>query len=285
MAADNMKDIKRRIKSVGNTMQITKAMELVASSKLKRAKKRSDDSKPFFTTLYETMENIVKNNTDFSSIYTYDREVKKSLYIVISGDRGLAGGYNINLFKSLISDIKDKQNTDLLCIGKKALEYFTRLDFNIRESYIDVLEDMDIATSSDISNIIIAGFIENKYQQVYLTYTKLVSPLEQTPKTIKILPLRIDKNSNNFKQSFIEYEPSGEEVFNSIVPKYISGIVYGACIESFASEQSARRIAMESASDNAKDMINTLSLKYNRARQAAITQEISEIVAGSIGFK
>ena len=208
MAASSMKDIKLRIKSVESTMQITKAMELVASSKLRRAKERAEETRPYFTTLHECLTDIAYGNTDFSSPFVQQREVKKTCYIMIAGDRGLAGGYNTNLFKT-------------------------------------VAEHMD-------------------------------------GKVVCVLPIRYERReAKNTAESLTIYEPSSEAVYDAIVPEYVGGLLWGAMAESVASEQGARRTAMDAASKNAGDMIEDLSLKYNRARQGAITQEITEIVAGA----
>ena len=215
--ASNMKAVKLRIKSVQSTMQITKAMELVASSKLRKAKERAEVCRPYFTELHETLKEIARENTDFSSVYAKESSNNKTCYVVIAGDRGLAGGYNANLFKCLEASAEGKDYM-VLPVGKKAVEYFCQS----------------------------GGKIETK--------------------------------------NLILYEPDGETVFDAIVPEYLAGLVYGGICESTASELAARRMAMDAATSNAEEMIDQLNLYYNRARQASITQEITEIVAGAEGL-
>ena len=278
--SSNMKEIKTRIKSVSSTMQITKAMELVASSKLRHAKERAIKSAPYFNTLYQTMSDIAMSNKDFSSVYTKKREIKTSLYIVIAGDRGMAGGYNSNILKETKNSIADK-NVKIITIGKKSTAFYTKNGFDVVSSHDAVAEDIKLSEVnslvSNVTNLYMAGEID----EVYISYTEFVSPLVQTPNVLKVLPISEYEGKEDKSLMLTEYDPSPEEVFDRVIPKYISGILYGAIVESFASEQAARRVAMESASDNASDMIDSLSLLYNRARQGAITQEISEIVAGS----
>lgn len=286
MAGGSMKDIKRRMKSIESTGQITKAMELVASSKLRRAKERAQAARPFFETLYETICDISSANSDLTSVYVRAREVKAVLLIIIAGDRGLAGGYNSNIFKLAEAAAAKKQaegkTIKVIAIGKKAVEHYEKSDFEVIAGYSGIAEDLDQLRVSRLANLIAKRFCEEDADEVFLYYTQSLSALSQLPAEMKILPLLdIKTDSNEENNNYVEYEPSPEVVFDAVVPQYISGILYGAVVESFASEQGARRTAMESASDNADEMINALSLQYNRARQAAITQEISEIVSGS----
>lgn len=279
MAGANMKDIKRRIKSVESTMQITKAMELVASSKLRRAKERVEQSRPYFNTITEKVEEILVNTKVTESSYTRKREVKNSLYIVIAGDRGLAGGYNSNLLKFASNQMKDK-NSKVIAIGRKAQEFFTKRNYDVVSSYVGICEHLNFKNVGTIVTEALREFDNKNVDEVFIIYTEFVSTLSQVPRVKKILPLeRPDVTPQ--KIASIEYEPSVGSVFRSLVPRYLEGIIFGAIVESFASEQGARRTAMESATDNASDMIDGLNLQYNRARQAAITQEISEIVGGA----
>lgn len=281
-----MKDIKRRIKSIESTGQITKAMELVASSKLRRAKERAQNAAPFFSTLYQTICDISTMTTDLSSDYIKPREVKSSLFIVIAGDRGLAGGYNANILKLANNTMSQKREqgieTKVIAIGKKAVDYYEKRN-NLIAGFAGVAEDLDQIRVENIANIAINLYKKGEVDEINLYYTQFMSALSQEPVELKVLPLKDIANKTEEKgvHSLCVYEPSPEAVFDSIVPLYISGILYGSIVESFASEQGARRTAMESANDNAKEMIDTLSLQYNRARQSAITQEISEIVSGA----
>lgn len=283
MASGNMKDIKRRIKSVESTMQITKAMELVASSKLRKAKEKADKARPYFDALYETMCEIQAENPSFLSPFTRKVGEGKSLLVVIAGDRGLAGGFNSNIFKlaqARIDELGGKDKTDIIAIGKKAVEYFGKREFNMLGSYPDFSENIRIHQANDIAGEIVDKYVKGIYERVELFYTEYVSSITQQAVTKKMLPVELDGQKKVSKVLPI-YEPSAGQVFNHIVPRYVTGMIFGACVESFASEQASRRNAMENASDNASEMISSLSLMYNRARQASITQEITEIVGGA----
>ncbi len=283
--AANTKAVKLRIKSVQNTMQITKAMELVASSKLRRAKERSETCRPYFKELYATLCGIAKGNTDFSSVYVKENSNEKVCYVVIAGDRGLAGGYNSNLFKCLEKDSKDKEYA-VLPIGKKAVEYFKRRKKEIISEDFGEIAGINIADCFEMANLICKEFKENGFGSLKLVYTEFVSMLSQVPHSISVLPLShlYEDEDNEPIRNLILYEPDSTEVFDAIVPEYLAGLIYGSVCDSLASEQAARRTAMESATNNAEEMIETLNLHYNRARQASITQEITEIVGGAEGL-
>ena len=283
--AANMKAVKLRIKSVENTMQITKAMELVASSKLRRAKERSDNCRPYFEELYDTLKTIATGNTDFSSIYAKASEGTKVCYVVIAGDRGLAGGYNNNLFKCFEADAAGKEYT-VLPIGKKAVEYFKRRKADILSEEFAEIAPMTVGDCFEVARLICEEFKTGEYSTVGLVYTEFVSMLSQEPHFVPVLPLSelTDEEDTEPVRNLILYEPESTEVFDAIVPEYMAGVVFGAVCDSVASEQAARRTAMESATSNAEEMIGTLNLQYNRARQASITQEITEIVGGAEGI-
>jgi len=283
MASSNMKDIKRRIKSVESTKQITNAMQLVASSKLRKAKEKADNSKPFFNSMYETMCEIVREDATFSSIYTRKRKANVTLMVVIAGDRGLAGGFNANVIKLAQNRydeiVKAGQDAVILPIGKKAIEYFEKRKFKIMTRYENIGESITVYGAMSIADKIIDVYNKDKIDRVELFYTDCVSPLLQEEKHMAVIPVDIQTDKTNI--SLTNYEPSAEAVFDSLIPRYVAGVLFGAIVDSFAAEQAARRIAMENATDNATEMINSLSLVYNRARQAAITQEITEIVGGA----
>ena len=283
MAGVSTKEIKNRIRSMESTRQITKAMEMVAASKLRRAQAQIAASRPYFDILYSTIQNILRTNRDFSSPYLKVRPGNKALYIVIAGDRGLAGGYNSNVLKMVQAEIKDKDAV-ILPIGKKSVEFFRNKHFPISsESYAEAA-DVSIGDCFTAARQISKAFLGGKFDEIHLAFTSFDSVLSQVPKTIPLLPLKkpeVVASSEGIRGSETIYEGSSEEVFAAIVPEYLGGILYGALCESRASEQAARRSAMDSATQNADDMIADLSLKFNRARQAAITQEITEIVAGS----
>ncbi len=284
MASGNMKSIKRRIKSVESTLQITKAMEVVSSSKLRKAKEKADKARPFFNALYETMCEIQSENPGFLSPFTKNREINSVMLVVIAGDRGLAGGFNSNVNK--LAEARAKELTESGCsvkfitIGKKAGEYFKKRGYEIVNSYVNIAEDLKINHAASIADDIVTPYMNGEIDRVELFNTEFVSQLVQQAQSLPVLPVEIKEDGVKYREIPI-YEPSPEAVFNAIVPKYITGIIFGAVVDSFAAEQAARRTAMENASDNANEMISHLSLVYNRARQASITQEITEIVGGS----
>ena len=284
MAAANMKAVKLRIKSVQNTMQITKAMQLVAASKLRKAKEKADQCKPYFEVLHRTLTDIALGNTDFQSPYTRTAGNDKWLYIVIAGDRGLAGGYNSNLFKFMEGEIKGREYA-VLPIGKKSVEYFRRRNAEIfTEDFAEVAK-ISISDCFEIAKEICEAYKSGRFGHIQMCYTEFVSMLTQTPKATSMLPLSDfadeQEGERTAARDLILYEPDSEAVFNEIVPDYLAGLLYASIHVSIASELAARRTAMEAATDNAEEMIENLSLFYNRARQASITQEITEIVAGA----
>ena len=285
MASSNMKDIKRRIKSVESTMQITKAMELVASSKLRRAKEKADNARPFFEALYQTMWEITSEDNEFNSIFTSRQKGDSTLLIVIAGDRGLAGGFNSNIFKlaqSRLDEIRQRGGeAAVIAIGKKSVEYFKKRDVKVTANYENIAEHIKMNQVMKISELIINAYTSGKINRVEIIFTNYVSPLLQEARAMSVLPVENLNGTDNKSISITTYEPSPEAVFDRLIPKYTAGIIYGAIADSFASEQASRRMAMENATDNATEMISSLSLIYNRARQSAITQEITEIVGGA----
>ena len=280
MAGVSSKEIKNRIRSMESTRQITKAMEMVAASKLRRTQAQVLSSRPYFETLYAAINDIVDTNQDFSSPYLTARPTKRIAYVVIAGDRGLAGGYNSNILKLCHGEMEGK-NTVVLPIGKKAADFFrSRQIPMLTESYCEA-EKVSVGDCFSMAKALCRAYLAGEYDEIRIGYTNFVSVLEQTPATLRILPLLRQDTGKAARSSDILYEPNSEQVFDAIIPEYVGGILYGALCESRAAEQAARRSAMDSATSNADDLIADLSLKYNRARQAAITQEITEIVAGS----
>lgn len=273
----SMKSVKNRIKSVENTRQITKAMELVAAGKLKKAKERAERTRPFFTSLYAALSDIAKNNHDFSSPFVREADEKSTVcHIVIAGDRGLAGGYNANLFKT----VNAKRGDIVFPIGKKAAERFSGGEYDIFTTEYTVASEVSVSDCYAMGKSMAKAFLNGKIGALKIYYTCFENVLTQSPAQKSVLPITC-RTENTGGKNLTLYDPSPEAVFEKIVPSYIAGIIYGALCESLASELSARRNAMESATDNADEIINELSRQYNRARQAAITQELTEIVAGS----
>ena len=289
MAGAGIKEIKTRINSVNSTKQVTKAMELVASSKMRKAKDRALAARPYFGTMYDTVRDIATNTRGVRNVFLKQREVKNKCYIVVAGDRGLAGGYNSNIMKLVLSHMGDKKEK-VMPIGKKANEFFAKRGYDILKSAESVEKcgyEETLAFAQEAMDLYKKGEVD----EVYMVYTEFVSPLTQRPKLLKVLPLAFDKEENketkeqSAKGTRVQYLPSAEVVLGHIIPKYVSGKVYDGVIESFASEQAARRTAMSSANDNADEMLSNLELSYNRARQSAVTQEITEIVGGVEALK
>lgn len=279
MAGVSTKEIKGRIHSMSSTKQITKAMEMVASSKLRKAQEKINSSRPYFETLYSAIQDILNTHLELTSPYLIRRSTDKLLFVVIAGDRGLAGGYNSNLLKSVSAEIEGKDVT-VLPIGKKAVEFFHTRNIPILTSAYIEAEDVTVGDCFTLAKEICAKYLAGDFDEIRVAYTGFVSVLSQVPSTLSLLPLEKQEN-RPLSNTDVLYEPDSESVFSAIVPEYLGGILYGALCESRASEQAARRTAMESATQNAEDMIADLNLAYNRVRQSAITQEITEIIAGS----
>ena len=264
MAGASMKDIKLRIKSVESTRQITKAMELVASSKLRRAKERAENSQPFFQALMDSLQDIAANSRREDSPFTAQRQGNKACYILVAGDRGLAGGYNSNVLKLFHSKL-DETPYCVLPIGKKAHEYVVKSGCKVLSDLYGSTEQMDREQAHAVGLFLRDEFLKGSFDRLFLVYTTFRSMLSQVPECIQLLPVEVAKKDKPAEKPAVRpltlYEPSAVEVFDAIIPEYLSGVTYGAVCESFASEQAARRMAMDSASKNATDMIEDLSLR------------------------
>ena len=279
MAGASMNDIKARMKSVKSTKQITKAMELVATSKLRKAKEKAENVRPYYEVLKSAIENAIRTKENGAPFWIDNGKAEdRTLYVIIAGDRGLAGGYNANIFR-LVSALSKNEKDIYLPIGKKAAEHYKNRNNEILSSDYDLLSEVGVGAAFNMANLVCSAFKEGKFQRVMLVYTKFVSMISQTPVYEELLPFDIDLQKDFSDKVLIE-EDAGE-MLDLIMPQYIGGIIYSAVCESLASESGARRSAMNSANKNAEEIINTLVLKYNRARQAVITQEITEIVSGS----
>ena len=281
----NTREIKLRIKGVNETKKITKAMKLISAVKLRKAREMHDRTLPFFKHIQETMVDILLRVPDMELIYFDKRENKKDrkkAYIVLSSDSGLTGGYNTNITKFAVEKV-DKENGIVFPIGNTIKNYMLRNEYNVQE--IEDLEEYSVDTkiAGDIASQMIKMFKEEKIDELELVYTEMESAMHLVPHSIKLLPLErkeFERKEKNINQE-LEFEPSPEVVFDVLTSKYISGILYGGMVESFVSEHFARMNAMDSATTNAEKMVSKLTLNYNRARQAAITQEISEIISGA----
>ena len=281
MAGVSSKEIKSRIRSMESTKQITKAMEMVAASKLRRAQAQVLSARPYFNTLHATISEIVACNQDFSSPYLSRQNGGRAAFIVIAGDRGLAGGYNSNVLKLAYAQMEGKDCT-VVPIGKKAVDFFRSRKADILTESVAEAEDLSVGDCFTLAKQLCKAYLAGTFGEIHIVYTNFVSVLFQTPAVLPLLPLQAQPGQDRSAAAAdIVYEPDSTEVFDAIIPEYLGGILYGALCESRASEQAARRTAMDSATQNAEDMIAELSLKFNQARQAAITQEITEIVAGA----
>ena len=273
-----MNDIKSRIKSVQSTMQITKAMELVATSKLRKAKERVEKSRPFYEILAKAICGIVSSSEVSSSVWSKKSEGKKPLYIVIAGDRGLAGGYNSNVFR-LCAMLPGAKDAVILPIGKKAYEHYLRRGANLFTQVQSPVSEVGVGCCLSFAQSICDAYKNGAFDTVILVYTKFKSMISQVPVYEELLPFSTDGIET--KSSNAIFEGELEQILDTIVPDYVGGVIYSAVCEALASESGARRSSMNAANKNAKEMIDVLMLKYNRARQAVITQEITEIVSGA----
>lgn len=272
-----MNDIKARIKSVGSTMQITKAMELVATSKLRRAKERALSSRPYTKILGESISNLLGACESEGKVWC-ESDSEKTLFITVAGDRGLAGGYNANV-ERLTDSLAEGKEAIFLPIGKKALEYYRHRERNILTDAYEYSSEVGVGDAISLGRLVTEGYLKGEYGKVVLVYTRFVSMMTQLPAQITLLPLGNEGGGKSVNPPDIEGEP--DEILARIIPEYVGGIIWAAMCESVASEHGARRSAMNAANKNASEMIDELMLKYNRARQAVITQEITEIVSGA----
>ncbi|MBQ3491610.1 MAG: ATP synthase F1 subunit gamma [Oscillospiraceae bacterium] len=280
MAGVSTKEIKTRIRSMESTRQITRAMEMVASAKLRKAQVKAMACRPYFETLYRAMWDIVDTGSDFSSPFLQKKDGNKAVFVLISGDRGLAGGYNNNVQKLLLSQMEGK-DAAVLPMGKKGADYLKSHEIKMLTEQYTQAETVSLGDCFSVAKQLCKGFKNGEIDEVFVIYTKFRSVLSQEPMCLQLLPLQRSEEKVSKRTQEIVYEPDGATVFDAIVPEYLGGVLYGALCESRASEQAARRTAMDAATENAGEMIDALSLQFNRARQAAITQEITEIVAGS----
>ena len=274
MAGASMNDIKSRIKSVKSTMQITKAMELVATSKLRRAKERAEQTRPYYETLGSIIASVRASDLLEGTVWESKRQNGRTLFIVIAGDRGLAGGYNSNIFK--LTRTLSREGDLYLPIGKKALEYMAHHSLEVYLDSFEYAGEVGVGDSISIGEVIANGYKTGDFDRAVIVYTRFVTMLTQAPVYEELLPL-----SEVACQGKCEFDEGITDSIDKIIAGYLGGVVYSCMCESCASEHGARRSAMNSANRNAGEMIDTLMLKYNRARQAIITQEITEIVSGA----
>ncbi|MBU5255664.1 ATP synthase F1 subunit gamma [Tissierella praeacuta] len=284
--AETTRDIKRRIRGISNTRQITKAMELVSSAKLKRARERLEKSRPYYNTVLSNIQDILATTGNMKHPLLDSREVKTSLYIIVSADRGLAGGYNAGVIRLAEGKIKgENKDAKIITVGTKARDYFKKRDYDVIGEFVGIVEEPTFSDARKIGNMALDLYKDKVVDEIKIVYTKFLGTISQEPGILTLLPSGEVHKESEKRKTVTEFEPSTEEVLDFLIPKYIQSTIYGALIESSSSEQAARRVAMEAATDNAEEMIDELNISYNRARQAAITMEITEIVSGADALK
>ncbi len=281
-----MREIKRRIRSVKNTQQITKSFKMVSASKLRRAQERAEQARPYVAKMAEVLANIGRSATNIQHPMLEKRPVKKTGYIVIASDRGLAGGYNSNVVRKAEAEFRKHQSQDeyaIFAVGRKAVDYFKHRGYSLVGEIIGVTDYPMLSDLKSITSGAVGMYADGTFDELYIVYNEFITAVTQRPVVQLLLPLDgIDggEDTSAGETEYI-YDPSAEEVLGALLPKYAETLIFNAVLNAKASEHGARMTAMSNATDNASEMIKTLSLRYNRARQAAITQEISEIVAGA----
>ncbi len=279
----SMRDIKRRKSSIQSTQQITKAMKLVSTVKLQKAKAHAEQTDPYFQYMYRTVTSILARSGNMDHPYLKDNGSDKTAIVVITSNRGLAGGYNSNITKLVLSSGIPKDKVELYTIGTKGKETLERKGYKVAEDASDVIESPTYKDAMEICDKVLRDFTEGKIGQIYLAYTHFKNTVVHVPNLMKLLPVEFSEAEIGAadKNLIMNYEPNEREALDMIIPKYVTSIFYGALVEAAASENGARMQAMDSATSNAEEMISDLSLKYNRARQGSITQELTEIIAGA----
>lgn len=281
----SLKDIRDRIKSVKSIQKVTSAMKMVAAAKIRRSQERMEQARPYTFALEDVIHHLLPDiDRDMLDLLEV-RDIKRKAYVVVSADRGLAGAFNTNIIKVAQQEIDQfgKENVDLFCIGKKSRDYFKRRDYNIIESHVDFWSELDYDNAMMIGRSIIDHFISGKVDEIHVIYNYFINLAHQEIKSEVLLPLVYNEQDIKVKNRL--YEPSKEKLVSSLVPRHLNIQIWKYLLESYASEQAARMMAMENATTNAKDMIKSLTLEFNKARQAAITTEMLEIVSGAEALK
>ena len=283
------KEIQNRIKSIKDTMKITNAMYMISSSKLKKAKKDLENTEPYFYTLQVSLARLLRHLPDMDHLYFENeddekKENPKRGYIVVTADKGMAGAYNHNIIKIAEEELANHLDSELYVVGQVGRHYFARKNVPVDIHFQYTAQNPSLHRARVIADKMLENYESGKIDEVYIIYTKMINSVTAEPEMIQLLPFR--KMDFKISQADVYHEeiiiePSPRAVMDRIVPNYITGFIYGALVESFCSEQNSRMMAMDSATRSAKDMLDDLSIKYNRARQAAITQEITEVVGGA----
>ncbi|MCI8462893.1 MAG: ATP synthase F1 subunit gamma [Lachnospiraceae bacterium] len=281
----SMRDIKRRRSSIQGTQQITKAMKLVSTVKLQRARANAERSKDYFTSMYDTVNSILKRVGHIEHRYLVSGASRKKAVIVITSNRGLAGGYNSNVIKLVTRNPQwEKEDLVIYTVGNKGREAFVRYGYEVKDGYNDVVESPAYGDALALSEELLQAFAAGEVGEIYLAYTAFKNTVSHVPTLLRLLPIeRTEGNEEDAGKAsaIMNFEPEDEEALNLIIPKYVTSLIYGALMEAVASENGARMQAMDNATSNAEEMIQDLALKYNRARQGSITQELTEIIAGA----
>ena len=279
----SMKDIQRRKSSIQSTQQITKAMKLVSTVKLQKARGRAEQANPYFNYMYKTVTSMLARSGSINHPYLKAGDSKKKAVVVITSNRGLAGGYNSNVIKLITEGNIPKEDIEVYAIGTKGADTLARKGYHIKADYSNIIESPEYADAAAICKQVLEAFSKGEIGEIYLAYTHFKNTVSHVPTLMKLLPVEFDdvEMDESDKNVLMNYEPTEEEALDMIIPKYVTSLFYGALVEAVASENGARMQAMDSATSNAEDMISDLSLKYNRARQGSITQELTEIIAGA----
>ena len=279
----SMRDIKRRRNSIQSTQQITKAMKLVSTVKLQRSKQHALDARDYFSYMYETVQSMLERTGSIIHPYITPSDCKKKAVVMITGNRGLAGGYNNNVVKMITHGDLKKEDLLIYTIGSKGREAMARYGYELAEDYSGMIEEPEYTDAMRLATILLQAFKEGKIGEIYLVYTHFKNTVVHEPVLMKLLPVETKerKDSDGKNQVPMNFEPQEQEALDLIIPKYVTSIIYGGMVESLASENGARMQAMDSATSNAEDLIDKLSLQYNRERQGSITQELTEIIAGA----
>lgn len=282
----SMRDIKRRKGSIQSTQQITKAMKLVSTVKLQRAKLNAERSQAYFNCMFQTVRSILEKTTGLDHPYLKSGASEKKAVIVITSNRGLAGGYNSNVTKLITKGNLAKEDLLIYAIGKKGKDTLLRNDYQVVEDWSDIVEEPAYADAMQLSSKLLESYAAGEIGEIYLAYTRFKNTVSHIPTVTKLLPIEVmeeeaDEADKSEAKAIMNFELEDEEALNLIIPKYITSLIYGALVEAVASENGARMQAMDSATSNAEEMIGELALKYNRARQGSITQELTEIIAGA----
>lgn len=278
----SMRSIKRRKGSIESTQQITKAMKLVSTVKLQRAKGRAEKSKSYFECMYATVKSVLAKSGNINHPYLQAGDSTKKAVIVITSNRGLAGGYNSNVIKLITKGDFSKADTVLYTVGIKGKDYFSHHGYEVVKDYSDLIEEPAYADAMRISEDLLKAFSDGKVGEIYLAYTAFKNTVSHVPTLLKLLPVDTDGLEDaDEDKALMNFEQDEEEALNLLIPKYVTSLIYGSMVEAVASENGARMQAMDSATSNAEEMIDKLSLQYNRARQGSITQELTEIIAGA----